>query len=285
MSARMTRREFTRAAGVVAAGAALASASGQAAAGQFTGRIKKAVKWPMIAGDMSVLDKFKLLKELGYDGVEIRVQDNVPADEAAAAIKETGLPVHGVVLGSVNGIEGAVDLAKAYGATSVLLVAGRVNEKSPYAQNYEETQATIRAAIPYAKDQQIKLLVENVWNNFLLSPLEMRDYIDELDSEWVGVYFDVGNVVRFGWPEHWIPVLGERIGKLDIKEYSRDKQNNEGLWKGFNVKIGEGSVDWAAVRTELEKMGYSGWATAEVSGGDRERLADIADRMNKVLDL
>jgi L-ribulose-5-phosphate 3-epimerase len=285
MSTRMTRREFAQAAGAVAAGTALTSAATKASAGQFTGRIKKAVKYHMISGDMSVLDKFKLLKEVGFDGVEIRVQDKVPVEEAAAAIKETGLPVHGVVLGSVEGIEGAVDLAKGYGATSVLLVAGRVNEKSPYAQNYEQTQATIKAAIPYAEEQQIKLLVENVWNNFLLSPLEMRRYIDELDSEWVGVYFDVGNVVRFGWPEHWLPVLGDRIGKLDIKEYSRDKQNNEGLWKGFNVKIGEGSIDWAAVRAELEKIGYSGWATAEVSGGDRERLADIAARMNKVLDL
>ncbi|MEA3364755.1 MAG: sugar phosphate isomerase/epimerase family protein [Candidatus Hydrogenedentes bacterium] len=285
MSTRMTRREFARAAGAVAAGTALTSEATKASAGQFTGRIEKAVKYHMISGDMSVLDKFKLLKEVGFDGVEIRVGDKAPIEEVAAAIKETGLPVHGVVLGSVEGIEDAVDLAKAYGATSVLLVAGRVDENMPYAKNYEQTQATIHAAIPYAEGQKIKLLVENVWNNFLLSPLEMRRYIDELDSEWVGVYFDVGNVVRFGWPEHWIPVLGDRIGKLDIKEYSRDKQRNEGLWKGFNVKIGEGSIDWAAVRAELEKIGYSGWATAEVSGGDRERLADIAARMNKVLDL
>ena len=285
MPTRMTRREFAQAAGAVAAGTALTSAATKAYAGQFTGRIKKAVKYHMISGDMSVIEEFKLLMEVGFDGVEIRVQDKVPVEEVAAAIKETGLPVHGVVLGSVEGIETAVDLAKGYGATSVLLVAGRVDENMPYAKNYEQTQAKIRAAIPYAEEQQIKLLVENVWNNFLLSPLEMRRYIDELDSEWVGVYFDVGNVVRFAWPEHWIPVLGDRIGKLDIKEYSRDKQNNEGLWKGFNVKIGEGSIDWAAVRAELENIGYSGWATAEVSGGDRERLADIAARMNKVLDL
>ncbi len=285
MSTRISRRQFAHTAAAVAAGAALAGAAPDAAAGQFSERIKKAVKYNMIAGDMPVLDKFRLLKDAGFDGVEIRVQDNVPAEEAVRAAKATGVPVHGVVLGSVEGIENAVDLAKAYGATSVLLVAGGVNENSPYAENYEQTQAKIRAALPYAEQQQIKLLVENVWNNFLLSPLEMRRYIDELDSEWVGVYFDVGNVVRFAWPEHWIPVLGNRIGKLDIKEYSRDKQLNEGLWKGFNVEIGEGSIDWAAVRAELDKIGYSGWATAEVGGGDRDRLADIAARMNNVLDL
>ncbi len=129
------------------------------------------------------------------------------------------------------------------------------------------------------------LLLENVWNNFLLSPMEMARYVDELDSEWLGVYFDVGNVVRIGWPEQWIRVLGSRIKKLDIKEYSRDKQNNEGLWKGFNVKIGEGSVDWAAVRRELAAIDYAGWATAEVSGGDRDRLADVSTRMDRVLAL
>ena len=91
--------------------------------------------------------------------------------------------------------------------------------------------------------------------------------------------------MRFAWPEHWIPVLGKRIVKLDVKEYSRKKQNNEGLWKGFQVKIGEGSIDWAAVRRELKKLNFEGWATAEVGGGDRARLADIAKRMDKVLDL
>ena len=129
------------------------------------------------------------------------------------------------------------------------------------------------------------LLVENVWNNFLLSPLEMARYIDELESDTLGVYFDIGNVVRFGWPEHWIRTLGTRIKKLDIKEYSREKQNDEGLWKGFDVKIGEGSVDWAAVRTELKALNYKGWGTAEVSGGEEDRLADISARMDRVLDL
>lgn len=128
------------------------------------------------------------------------------------------------------------------------------------------------------------LLVENVWNNFLLSPLEMARFVDEMESDAVGVYFDVGNVVRFGWPEHWIPALGNRIKKLDIKEYSRKIQNDEGLRKGFRVKIGEGSIDWPKVVKELEKINFNGWATAEVPGGGKEELTDIANRMNKVLD-
>ncbi|MCA9112092.1 MAG: sugar phosphate isomerase/epimerase, partial [Planctomycetaceae bacterium] len=84
-------------------------------------------------------------------------------------------------------------------------------------------------------------------------------------------------------PEQWIRILGHRIGKLDIKEYSRDLQLNAGLWKGFDVEIGDGDCGWPAVRKALEEIGYQGWATAEVPGGGRERLADIAQRMDNVL--
>jgi len=285
MSKEISRRSFVQLAGAAVAGATALSAAPEAQAGEFTGKIKKAVKYGMIAGDAPPAGKLAMLKEIGYDGVEIGVRDKVDRDEMLAASQSTGLPIHGVVNGSVNDIPGAIDLAKFYGATSVLLVAGRVSEDMPYARNYEETQAIIREAIPYAEEQQIMLLVENVWNYFLITPLEMARYIDELDSDWVNVYFDVGNVARFGWPEHWIPVLGDRIKKLDIKEYSRTKRDEEGPWKGFNVEIGDGEIDWAAVRRELKAINYSGWATAEVGGGDRTRLADIAARMDRVLDI
>ena len=271
--------------GALGVAGAIAASPKPAAAGEFTGRIKKAVKYGMISGDMPAVDKLALIKELGYDGVEPGVGNDKEAAELLEARQKTGVPIHGVVNGSVNNIPNAIDRAVLYDSSSVLLVAGKVDENKPYAVNYEETQKTIREAIPYAAEKKIMLLVENVWNNFLLSPLEMARYLDELDSEWIGCYFDVGNVVRFGYPEHWIPVLGERIKKLDIKEYSTQKQNDEGLWKGFNVKIGDGSIDWAAVRRELTAINYEGWATAEVGGGGRERLEDIAARMDRVLDL
>src|SRR5690606_10099208 len=115
--------------------------------------------------------------------------------------------------------------------------------------------------------------------------LETAHYIDEFDTEIVGAYFDVGNVVRYGWPAHWVAALGKRIGKLDIKEFSRDKMMNEGLSKGFGVEIGEGDCDWPDVRRELKAIGFTdGWATAEVSGGGEERLTEILERMRKVLD-
>lgn len=281
----VSRREFLAASAASVAASSVVTESVLANTMSAPQRFKKAVKYHMITGDTKTpLEKLKLIKQLGYDGVEIRTtQKGAEPTDVLAASKETGLPIHGVVNSSNPDIKTAVDRATFYGASSVLVVAGRVNEKKSYSDNYKEWQPIIKQAATYAKDNGIMLLVENVWNNFLLSPLEMAGFIDEMDSDAVGVYFDVGNVVRFGWPEHWIPALGNRIKKLDIKEYSRQKQRDEGLWKGFGVKIGEGSIDWPKVVQELEKINFQGWATAEVPGGGKEELADIASRMNRVL--
>lgn len=247
-------------------------------------RIKKAVKFHMIKEEMSVLDKFKLLKDVGLDGTEIHVTSKIDRNEVRCAIDKTGVVVHGFLNSDKPDLIHAIDSAKYYGGSSVLVVAGRVDASHPYDEVYRQQQSRILKALPYAEKHNIKLLIENVWNGFLLSPLEMARFIDELDSPAVGAYFDVGNVVRFGWPDHWIRILGKRIAKLDIKEYSRAKQMNEGLRKGFEVEIGEGDCDWPAVRKALIEIGYtSGWATAEVPGGDRNRIAEIAKRMNEVL--
>ncbi len=280
----VSRRNFLQcSAGAVAS---IASRSLWAAQKPEERRIRKAVKYHMITEKLSVLDKFKLLADLGFDGTEIHVTTKVDRNEVRKAIEATGVQVHGFLNSSKPDLIGAIDNAKFYGASSVLVVAGRVDKNHPYDQVYAEQQKRLRVALPYAEKQGIKLLVENVWNNFLLSPLEMARFLDELESPAVGAYFDVGNVVRFGWPDQWINILGKRIGKLDIKEYSRKKQMNEGLRKGFDVEIGEGDCDWPAVRAALKNIGYTnGWATAEVKGGDRKRLADIAERMDWVLAL
>ncbi|MCA9096963.1 MAG: sugar phosphate isomerase/epimerase [Planctomycetaceae bacterium] len=249
-------------------------------------RIRKAVKFHMITEKLSVLDKFKLLADLGFDGTEIHVTTKIDRDEVRKAIDATGVVVHGFLNSSKPDLKYAIDSAKFYGGTSVLVVAGQVNADNPYDKVYREQQERIKAALPYAEEQGIKLLVENVWNNFLLSPLEMARFLDELASPAVGAYFDVGNVVRYGWPEQWIRILGERIVKLDIKEFSRKKEKDEGVSKGFDVEIGEGDCRWPEVRKALADIGYtSGWATAEVPGGDRKRLAEIAERMDRVLEL
>ena len=282
-----TRRQFVKStAASIALGTLLNGPTSGDASGRLAGTIRKAVKFHMVQGEgLTVRDKFQRVKALGFDGIEIRSVDRVDVTEALRARDEVGLPIHGVINSNSPQIREAVNLSKTWGGTSVLVVAGRVNKQMSYDENYREWQARLKEHAPYAEDQGISLLVENVWNNFLLSPLEMARFIDEIDSPAVGAYFDVGNVVRYGYPEQWVRILGERIGKLDIKEYSRNVAEEEGVRKGFRVEIGEGDVDYPAVCDALDEIGYSGWATAEVPGGDRERLAEIAERMDRALEL
>jgi len=281
MTSELSRRDF---ASSIVAGAALASLPSAGIAGEFTGKIKKAVKFHMVTEDLSVLDKFKLLKDLGFDGTELRTKDKADPKEVVKAIEKTGLPVHGVVNSSDPDITSAIELAKYYGGNSVLVVA-RYDKKKPLMESWKSTQATIRKALPAAEKHGVRVLVENVWAGFLISALDTERYVDEIDNPWFGSYFDVGNNVRWGVPQHWIEVLGKRIHKLDIKEWDERKHQQEGLRAGFGSELGDGTIDWAAVRGALKKLDYRGWATAEVKGGDRARLADIAARMNRVLGL
>jgi len=266
--------------------------------------IKLAVKYGMIGTDGTVREKFQLLKDLGFDGVELDSPNNLDNDEVVAASKEVGLPIHGVVdsvhwakpfshpdqavrTEGVKALETAIRDCNAYGGSTVLVVPAVVSREVSYADAYERSQTEIRRVLPLAAELGVRIAFENVWNNFLLSPLEAARYVDEFESDRVGWYFDVGNVVRYGWPVHWIRGLGPRILKLDVKEYSRKKQGDEGLWKGFNVKIGEPApedgCDWPAVREALAELGYEGWATAEVGGGGPDRLREIRERMAGVL--
>jgi len=304
MSTPLSRRQFV--AGLAAAGAALplSRLAAQPVSGSFMpsapGPYKKAVKLGMVGEGATVLEKFQLLRELGYDGVELDSPNGLDNEEVVAARDATGLTIHGVVDSAhwgkpfnhpdaavraegVAALRTALNDAKAYGATTVLVVPAVVNKQNSYAAAWKLSRHEIGKTIPQAEELGIKIAFENVWNNFLLSPLETRRYIESFDSDHVGAYFDVGNVVRFAWPEHWIEALGDKILKIDVKEYSRKKQNDEGLWKGFQSELLEGDCDWPAVMKALKIEGYEGWFTAEVSGGNRDRLAFLADRMDRIL--
>lgn len=292
----MTRRDFVKITGSAAAVTAL----GVPAIGDEAPRaIRKAVKLGMVQVDGSLLDKFTLLKQLGFDGVEPSSPNNHDNDEMIAARDATGLDIHGVVnslhwkkpfsspdpairAAGRDGLETALRDCKAYGGTSVLVVPAVVNKQTSYADAYRRSQDEIRRVLPLAEEMDIRILFENVWNNFLLSPIEAARYVDEFESDHIGWYFDVGNVVNYGWPEHWISTLGKRIVKLDIKEFSKKRRDDEGLWKGFGVKLLEGDCDWPTVMQTLDHVGYSGWATAEIAGGGPERLAEIAERMDRI---
>jgi len=301
----LDRRQFATLAAASTGAAALTAASSPAAApsqpaGTPARGFRKAVKLGMVQEGDSIEAKFQLLVELGFDGVELDSPSNLDKAEVVAAQKATGLTIHGVVDSAhwrdtlshpdaetrsrgVAALREALDDAALFGATTVLLVPAVVNKEVSYKAAYERSQAEIRKVLPKAQELGIVIALENVWNNFLLSPLEAAQYIDSFESEWIGAYLDCGNLVRYGWPEHWIEALGPRILKVDVKDYSRKKQRDEGIWRGFDVAIGDGDTDWPAVVKALRGIGYDGWFTAEVGGGARDHLADIARRMNAFL--
>jgi hexulose-6-phosphate isomerase len=262
-------------------------------------KYKKAVKIGMVNIEGTLLDKFKLLKEIGFDGVELDSPSNVNIDEALAAKLETGLEIPGVVDSAHWGkpfshpdaavraegcaaLETALRDCKQLGGDSVLVVPAIVNSQVSYADAYRRSQEEIKKLVPLAEELGVRIAFENVWNNFLLSPLEAARYVDEFESSLVGFHFDIGNIVLYGWPHQWIEILGSRLFKLDLKDYSRKLLNDEGRWKGFGVQIGAGDAGWAEVMAALDGIGYEGWGTAEVSGGGRERLVEIAANIDAV---
>lgn len=286
----------------------VATASAPAGAARMAGSmlepmpaIRKAVKWGMIGEGSSIREKFEIARDCGFDGIEMDSPNNLDLDEVLAARDATGVRIPGVVdsvhwskplshpdpevrAAGADGLRTAIRDCKAYGGDSVLLVPAIVNADVSYRDAWVRSHAEIRPIIPFARELGVKIAMENVWNNFLLSPLEAARYTDELDPEICGWHFDVGNIVAYGWPAHWIEALGSRIRRLDAKEYSRQKLDQEGRWAGFQVELGEGDCDWPAVMEALRKIPYrGGWMAAEVRGGDRARLTDVATRMDRIL--
>jgi len=242
----------------------------------------------------SPLAAFQLLKEAGFEGVELISPNAMDSNEVLRARDQTGLVIHGVsgsrhwrdtlsdpdpavVARGMAAIRQEFADCKAYGGTTVLVVPAVVTKKVGYRDAYRRSQENIRKLIPDAEQHGVKIAIEEVWNKFLLSPVEFARYIDEFESPWVGAYFDVGNVVEFGYPEEWIRELGKRILKVHIKEYAKRKR--------FEYPLGEGEIDWGAVRSALFETGYNGWVTAEVGLGSLEAMKDVVRRMNELLQL
>lgn len=262
--------------------------------------LRFAVKDGMIGGDAPLAEKFAMLRDLGYDGVEWHSPSGRDPAEVLAASRAAGLPIHGVV-DSIHwqtrlsapdpetrargraALEGAIRDAHALGGSSVLLVPGVVSGPDETAEHVlERSIEEIRRVLPLAAALGIHILIENVWNRFLYdhdgddrqSAAPLAAYLDAIDSPWVGVYFDLGNHRKYGDVAAWIRTLGSRIVKLDVKDWGR-----EAGW----ARIGEGDVNWPEVRRALRAIGYTGWCTAEVQGGDRARLADVKARMDRAL--
>jgi len=296
----LTRREFLKvgsgafAASVVAPVSLRAAESGAAKKRS----IRKAIMYATVGVKGSVLEKFKAVKDAGFEGVE--PMSHMNQDEVMKALEETGLKAASVCCSThwdqtlsdpnpatrekgLEGLKQALRDARRYGASSVLLVPAVVNKQVSYADAYARSQAEIRKALPLAEELGVKIAIENVWNQFLLSPLEAARYVDEFNSPWIGWHFDVGNVITFGWPEQWIRILNKRILKLHIKEFSRKKRDAEGLGKGFDVEFLKGDNDWPAIMKALDEIGYNGWGIAEQGGaGSPEGLKKLSGEMDRI---
>jgi hexulose-6-phosphate isomerase len=293
------RRTFLKSAGAALAMAGVStmttstSTSTAAAAAQGASKPwKKAFMQGRIRGP--ILARFEMLREAGFEGVELPSPNRMDREEVLKARDQTGLVIHGVsgsrhwedtladpdpsvVERGLDAIRQEILDCKAYGGTTVLLVPAVVSKRVSYRDAYARSQANIRKILPDAERQGIKIAIEEVWNKFLLSPTEFVRYIDELNSPWVGAYFDVGNVVEYGIPQDWIRELGKRTLKIHIKEYAQKDR--------FNYALGEGEIDWPEVRKALLDVGYQGWITAEVPGRNLAELKEVVRRMDQVLQM
>jgi hexulose-6-phosphate isomerase len=294
----LDRRTFIAASAAATAGLTLADESKPKLP-----RLKKAVKYDMIAPGKTPAEKFNLIKKLGFKGVEINSPSGLDLDAIVKATKETGILVHGVIdsvhwthtlshpdekvrAKGLAALRTALKDAKKVGADTCLLVPGVVNKEVTYEQCWERSTAEVKKAIPDAEKAGVRIAIEVVWNNFLTKPEQLVKYVDQFDSKWVGAYFDVSNMLKYGVPSAtWIRKLGKRMLKFDFKGYSIEKGKKEGEWKGFDVGIGEGSEDWPEVMKACAEVGYNTWATAEVRPGDEKWLKDVSERMDKILGL
>jgi hexulose-6-phosphate isomerase len=272
----------------------------QAAAQPLKGRIYKTLKIGMVGIEGSLTDKFKAVKQAGFDGIEMD-SPGMNVEETLRAINESGLPVDGTVCSSHWGIRhtspDAQERAKALehlktalrdthavGGHTVLLVVGHGKDGAED-EIWKRSIDNISLAVPYAAELGVAIAIENVWNQFLYdhggdatqSADKFVRYVDEFNSPWVGMQFDIGNHWKYGDAAQWIRALGKRIIKLDVKGFSRAKDEF--------TNIGDGDIAWGDVRQALLDIKYNGWAAAEVGGGGADRLAQIAANMNRVFDI
>ena len=275
-------------------GAALIEKSSLGSENPKSAKLYKGLKIGMLPKQLSDADKFKLARKCGFDGIDAEPLNSPEAmREQAASAKEAGVPIHGLVFGGwdtpfsssdakviakgIAGMENALRCANAINAGTVLLVPGIVTEEVGYSDAYKRSQDNIRKLLPAAKELNVVIAIENVWNKFLLSPLEFARYIDEFESPGVRAYFDIGNVIISGYSQDWIRTLGKRIVKLDVKDFKRNG------YKWTNLL--DGDVNWRQVRRALDEIGYTGFMTVEIDGGDEAYLADVAKRMDRIIEM
>jgi hexulose-6-phosphate isomerase len=276
------------------------AAAAPAAPTDLTGRMYKTLKIGMVRVNGTLTDKFRAVKEAGFHGIEMD-SPGMDVAETKKAIAETGLPVDGTVCSThwnvrhthadpatrakaLEHLQTAIRDTHAVGGNTVLLVLGHGND-GPESEIWPRSIENISKALPLCGELGVYIAIENVWNHFLYDhnggPTQTAEkfvkYVDELNSPWVGMQFDIGNHWKYGSMGDWIRQLGKRVVKLDVKGFSRAENKF--------TPIDEGDIDWADVRKALLEIHYSGWVAAEVSGGGPEQLQAISRAMDKVFGL
>jgi hexulose-6-phosphate isomerase len=254
--------------------------------------MRKSINIWSFYGPWSLEEKIRLARDAGFSGFEIDLSESGPVALASTPAElssvrrladRAGVELSGLATGlywaanPASGdpatrakartiLERQIGAAGGLGVDAVLVVPGSVGvdfiagcEVVPYGIAWERATAFIREALPAAEKARVRLCIENVWNKFLLSPIEMRQFVEQFGSEWVGTYFDVGNSLAVGYPEHWIPILGSTIRRVHVKDYRRAVGTTDGF-----VELLSGDVNWPGVMGALRSVSYDGWLTAEM---------------------
>lgn len=237
--------------------------------------MKKAICYGSICPKLSHRERLQLAADAGLDGIEVgQIATQAEAEQIAGIAQEVGIEIHSVMAGThwqlplsstdeevrekgVEGIKQALRVAQWVGASAVLVVPAVVTENVSYAAAMELSRKSLWEILPTAEQLGIPMALENVWNKFLLSPLEFRDYIDSFEHDLIRAYFDVGNILLYGFPHQWIDILGERIVKVHVKDFDTNTRQFVGLLQG--------NVDYPRVMNALRGQGYDGYITAELA--------------------
>ncbi|MBR2343283.1 MAG: sugar phosphate isomerase/epimerase [Clostridia bacterium] len=253
--------------------------------------MKKGISiWSFPAGTLK--ESFKLARDAGFDGVEVALDAEGEVGlnstteellEVKRQAEEAGIELYSVASGlywdnwltsddeaererAKAIVRRHLEVAKILGCDTILVVPGSVNADfaAPgmvvdYRTAYNRSLEALRELAPYAEKLGVHIGIENVWNKFLNSPVEMSDFIDKIGSDYVGSYLDVGNVLFNGYPEHWIRELGGKIKKVHFKDYRREA----GGLHGF-VDLLAGDVNYPEVMKAFAEIGYDGWVSAEM---------------------
>jgi len=259
---------------------------------------------------MPLAEKFRQVKNAGFEAIEVRFGEEISPSLGADEVKRIGDTAHdagihiasmwmggpfrtnplnspdpAVRARSLAGLKQGIECARHLNCGATLLYLCRLGEGPKFEFGYEDTwnrmTAELPKAIPWAEEAKVVLTPENVWNKFLVSPLEMRTFVDQFHSPWLQTHFDVGNVMQYGYPQDWILTLGPRIQRVHFKDYKLSNRTEQGHF----ADLLEGDVDWKAVMAALVKVGYRGFLSPEIGydANDPDKIRKVSEALDKIL--